>query len=420
MIPTYLTLLEEFPLTSNGKIDKAALPAPQAQSQPVTERAAPATFTETVLVDLYAAVLSLEQVGATDSFFDIGGSSLQVMRLVDMISKELGIDVGVSTVFLNPAPRQLAASIEGIRSGTAQQAGSGPLIELSSGVGELPLFLIHAIGGTVFAYGQLASELAGTFRVYGLEAPGLSQAGATASSLAGLADDYTQRIRTAQPAGPYRLAGWSMGGVIAFEIARRLELAGAEVSLLVLLDAPFTPSGTDVPAQAQLAGQFLADATHSLGWDAADLPDPASSNADEQLAWLAGRLGSDDDDGADAGTAGSPTAGTDGADTADGTDDTDDTDRDVLAAQLRRRFDIFQAHARMLAGYQPAAPAVQAPTLIVSADDSPNAPCRADWPRVLGGPVATQRVQGDHYSLLRSPLVAEVGTSVLNWHDDSE
>jgi amino acid adenylation domain-containing protein len=391
MIPTYLITVEELPLNSSRKIDRAALPAPD-QLQAATEHAAPATFTESVLVDLYAAVLSREQVGAADSFFDIGGSSLQVMRLVDMISKQLGVDVGVSTIFLHPSPRQLAESIDAIRSGDRPLAGSGPLAELSSGVGQLPLFLIHAVGGTVFAYAQLASELAGTFRVYGLEAPGLTQPDATAESLDGLVSDYTERIRAAQPTGPYRLAGWSMGGVVAYEIARRLELAGQQVSLLVLLDAPFALPDTGVPAQGQLAGRFLADATHSLGWDQADTPDPDSSTVAEQLAWLAGRLG-----------------GGDGA-----------ADRDAVAAQLRRRFDIFQAHVRILAGYQPAGPAVGAPTLIVSADDSPNAPASSRWPGVLRGPVSTQRVPGDHYSFLRPPLVAEISTSILKWQAGSE
>jgi thioesterase domain-containing protein len=351
---------------------------------------------------LYAAVLGRSQVGVCDSFFDIGGSSLQVMRLVDMISKELGVDVGVSVIFLHPSPRQLAASIELIRSGAGQSGGAGPMVQLTSGVGELPLFLIHAVGGTVFAYAQLASELAGTFRVYGLEAPGLSQAAATASSLSGLVDDYTQRIRAAQPTGPYRLAGWSMGGVVAFEIARQLEQAGQQVSLLALLDAPFAQPDTGVFTESQLAGQFLADATHSLGWGAAaGLPDPATSNAAEQLAWLAGRLAGGGDDGADS----------------DGADSTESADREAVAAQLQRRFDVFQAHIRMLSGYQPEAPAVRAPTLIVSADDSPNAPCRAHWPRVLDGPVTTQCVDSDHYTFLRPPLVAEVGTSILKWHD---
>ncbi len=102
------------------------------------------------------------------------------------------------------------------------------------------------------------------------------------------------------------------------------------------------------------------------------------------------------------------------------TEGDDSADSAAVTARLRRRFSVFQAHSRMLAGYQPAAPAVGAPTLIVSADHSPNAPTRALWPRVLGGSVSTLCVDGDHYTFLRPPLVAEVGTSILKWHADSE
>jgi len=335
-------------------------------------------------------VLNRDQIGAADSFFDLGGNSLQVMRLVDMINNEIGVDVGIAAIFLHPTPRQLAASIDAIRSGTGQSADSGPLVELSRGVGGLPLYLIHAVGGTVFGYAQLAFELARTFKVYGVQAPGLSDPASTAASLGDLVDDYTARIRAAQPTGPYRLAGWSMGGVVAFEIARRLELAGAEVRLLALLDAPFAIPDAGPTAESQLAGMFLADATHSLGWDPADRPDPAASTAAEQLAWLAGRLRGDRDGGSDG----------------------------AVAARLRHRFDVFGAHIRMLTGYQPTAPTVQAPTLIISADDSPNSSARAHWPRVLGGPVCTLRVDGDHYTFLRPPLVTDVGTSILKWHGD--
>ncbi len=314
------------------------------------------------------------------------------MRLVDLIHAELGADVGVTEVFLHPTPRQLAASIDAQR-GAGDAGRAGPLVRLSSGPGELPLFLVHAVGGTVFSYASLARELAGTFAVSGLEAPGLHRA-ATPSSLAALADEYTARIRAAQPDGQYRLAGWSMGGVVAFEITRRLEEGGAEVSLLALLDAPFAladdadDDADDADnADAQLAARFLADATHSLGWAAAAAPDPAAATAAEQLDWLAARLAPDE------GQAG-------------------------VAARLRTRFEVFQAHVRMLAGYQPAGPPVRAPALIVSAQGSPNAPAAARWPGVLGGPVAALPVPGDHYEFLRPPLVTEVATTMEKWHGD--
>ncbi|HEY2441969.1 MAG TPA: amino acid adenylation domain-containing protein, partial [Streptosporangiaceae bacterium] len=104
MIPEHLIMVGSFPLTTSGKIDKTALPPPAPRQ--AADHVAPATSTETILVGLYAAVLGRAKVGVTDSFFDLGGSSLQVMRLVSRISAEAGADVGVSTVFLHPTPRQ--------------------------------------------------------------------------------------------------------------------------------------------------------------------------------------------------------------------------------------------------------------------------------------------------------------------------
>ncbi len=226
----------------------------------------------------------------------------------------------------------------------------------------------------------------------GLEAPGLREPGAIAASLAALADDYTGRIRAAQPDGPYRLAGWSMGGVIAFEVARRLEQAGEQVSQLVLLDAPYAQPRGEELTEAQLAGLFLADVTASMGLDTAGArPDPGTATVAEQLDWLAGQVGEDDGD------------------------EPDPAGRADLVRQLGQRLELFSAHARVLAGYAPADQAVRAATLIVSADSSPNARFADDWPRALAGAVATRRMASDHYALLRPPVVTEVATAVLHW-----
>jgi amino acid adenylation domain-containing protein len=112
MLPGYLTPLPEFPLNTSGKIDKAALPAPREEA--AAGRAAggyvpPATLIETMMTSLFGALLGQEQIGATDSFFDLGGNSLKAMRLVRMMDDELDVDIDVASVFLAPSPRQLAA-----------------------------------------------------------------------------------------------------------------------------------------------------------------------------------------------------------------------------------------------------------------------------------------------------------------------
>jgi amino acid adenylation domain-containing protein len=405
MIPAHLVTVGQFPLNNNGKVDKKALPPPAGRHGAGQE--APATPAEATLAGIYATLLGTT-CGATDSFFDLGGNSLTAMRLVDMIGNETGADISVTEVFLRPSPRQLAAAIDSARSGTGPSGTrpglpTRPLIELTSAAAGPPMFLIHAVGGTVSAYAQLGEHLGGTFRVYGLEAPGLSDPAALAASLACLADDYTRRIRAAQPAGPYRLAGWSMGGVIAFEVAQRLEAAGLQVGLLVLLDAPFAVPADYVPGEPELAARFVADVGNSLGLDISAAPDPAVTGRAGQIAWLA-QLVSSGNGGAGNGGAGNGGAGNGGG------------QRDAMGAALAQRFGLFAAHSQMIAGYQPAAPRVRAPTLIVSAAASLNAPARLTWPRMLTGPVSVLSVDSDHYAFLRPPLVAEVGAAIRGWH----
>lgn len=106
MVPTYLQAVESFPLTTNGKIDKSALPAPDAATEAVAY-VAPRTLLETVLTDMYARLLGLEQVGVDESFFDIGGNSLQAMQLITALRDDLAVDLNVAAVFLAPTPRQL-------------------------------------------------------------------------------------------------------------------------------------------------------------------------------------------------------------------------------------------------------------------------------------------------------------------------
>ena len=142
---------------------------------------------------------------------------------------------------------------------------------------------------------------------------------------------------------------------------------------------PTHPSG-----EAELAARFVADAAHSLSLDTAGAPDPAAVTPAGQLAWLAGRL-------------------------ADGSDP---AERDAIEARLQRRFGLFAAHSRMLAGYRPAGNRVRAATLIVSAASSLNASARSLWPGQLTGEVSVLSVESDHYEFLRPPLVQDVGAAI--------
>jgi acyl carrier protein len=106
MVPTHLVVLDEFPLTNSGKIDQAALPAPEALPDLDTYRS-PTTVLEAVLVDMVSELLKNDAVGVDDSFFDLGGNSLQAMRLITQLRDELAVDADVTAIFLAPTPGQL-------------------------------------------------------------------------------------------------------------------------------------------------------------------------------------------------------------------------------------------------------------------------------------------------------------------------
>ena len=143
MVPAYLISVAEFALNGSGKIDKAALPVPQARLVPAG-RVAPATLIETMVVDMFATLLGTERAGVTDSFFDLGGSSLQAMRLITMMAEELEVDIGVAEVFLAPTPRQLAALLRDKHGLDDADLGEQSIEELDDLPGQQPGTLLSS------------------------------------------------------------------------------------------------------------------------------------------------------------------------------------------------------------------------------------------------------------------------------------
>ena len=381
MIPAHLVMLDSFPLNASGKVDRAALPPvkpAEAATESGTRGVAPATPTEQRLADIYTRLLRLPRVSVDQGFFELGGNSLQAMQLVTRIHREFGVDIAVTAVFLAPTVRRLAARIEQA-GGAARVAGSGPLVELSEGAGSAPLFIVHAIGGTVHPYAPLAACLADAFQVYGMQAAGLAEGTTPAASLEAMVASYLDAILAAQPEGPYRLAGWSMGGLVAYEIARRLEDLGRDVAQLVLLDAPFALPERCEP-EGVLAARFAADAAQALGWETngADSADSADhGDHQDHLDRLARRVAGETDD------------------------------LDTVRGQIERRFEVFKANTALVAGFRPDA-ALRARTLLISASRSPNAAVQPDWTRLLGESSTLLPVSADHYSFLRPPQVGEI------------
>jgi amino acid adenylation domain-containing protein len=230
MVPAELVALDALPLSANGKVDRAALRSLLAgRTRGFRGAAPPADDLERRLAAIWEELLEIRGVGREDGFFDLGGHSLLAVQLIARIDRELERRLPLAALFRGAT---LASLAEEIRSAAGAKVAP-PLVPLREGGAARPLFWFHALDGRTLCYADLARRLPGR-PLYGLEADGNGSAGA---NLADLAARYAEAIAGAQPEGPYLLAGWSFGGLVAWETARRLEELGREVALLVLLDS---------------------------------------------------------------------------------------------------------------------------------------------------------------------------------------
>ncbi|MEO3810551.1 amino acid adenylation domain-containing protein [Sphaerisporangium sp. B11E5] len=236
MVPSVFMRVETLPLTVNGKVDRRALPEPDI-AEVSHGYAPPRTAAEERLCELFAEVLGVERVGIDDSFFDLGGHSLLAVRLMSRIRTEFEAGIEVRTLFENPTVAGLAAHIEGRVPGRDRAAGLGVLLPLRAQGDRPALFCFHPISGLSWSYASILPYVPPGHPVYGLQARGIHDGTAPPGSIEEMAADYVEQIRSVQPAGPYHLLGWSLGGVIAHAVTARLEAEGDTVRTLVALDA---------------------------------------------------------------------------------------------------------------------------------------------------------------------------------------
>ena len=234
MLPAAFVMLDALPTTSNGKLDRRALPAPDFIDSGASE---PATATERWLAKLYAEVLNLPSpASASADFFSLGGDSLLAVGLMNRIRQAGRRDPGLGALFEQPTVSALAAVIDADEAVTDN--GLNPVIRLAQGDDSLPpLFVVHPAGGISWCYRALANSLSPARTVYGLQAPALDSALAVPSDINALARDYVSRIREIHPDGPYHLAGWSVGGIVVQAMAVVLRQQEQRVGVAAMFDS---------------------------------------------------------------------------------------------------------------------------------------------------------------------------------------
>jgi amino acid adenylation domain-containing protein len=232
MVPAEIVVLEELPLTSSGKIDRRALPAPTLAAAPYR---APQTETEKIVADVFAQVLGVDRVGLDDDFFALGGNSLIATRVSARLELALGTEVPVRYLFDAPTVANLADYLHRHPSceDTVSVQEVVPVQTLKKGTG-VPLFCIHPGGGVSWLYQALGNYL--DCPIIGIQQV-LDSEEAEPRSIREMAKNYADRIQRVHPAGPYNLLGWSFGGVVAHELAGELQRRGCVVGCLILLDA---------------------------------------------------------------------------------------------------------------------------------------------------------------------------------------
>lgn len=252
MLPGSFVPLAALPLSSNGKVDRKALPAPQAEGEKAKgTRQAPRDEVEEGLAAIWKDLLGVEALGVNDDFFDLGGQSFTAIRMLVRVAERFGRPLPLATVLEGRTIEHLARRL--------REAGEAtpwtPLVRLHGGSGT-PWFLVHPAGGSVMGYRELAGRLLRP--LWGLEARGLHGEGKPLTEVEAMAHSYVEAIRGVQARGPYTLGGWSSGGIIAFEMARQLESQGEVVERVILLDSP-SPLQHDPVDDATLLAWFLED-----------------------------------------------------------------------------------------------------------------------------------------------------------------
>jgi amino acid adenylation domain-containing protein len=234
MIPNDWVAVDSFPMTANNKIDRKALPAPDisfVQENDQKDKDGPLSANENLILEIWQKVFQNQQISVDDDFFEIGGHSLMAVDVMGQVEDQTGIKLPLASLFQHPTIRSLAKLID-------QEAPIkwDCLVPIKPTGNKPPLYIVHGAGLNVMLFNTLTAHLDKEQPIYGLQAKGLNGDEEPFTSIKDMAGHYVSEIISQNPTGPYALSGFSLGGIIAYEMAQQMLAMGKEVHMLAMFD----------------------------------------------------------------------------------------------------------------------------------------------------------------------------------------
>jgi amino acid adenylation domain-containing protein len=422
MLPASLVTLDALPLNRSGKVDYAALPAPSAEHfDDANQIVPPRDFVEKQLVSIWESILNYSPASLHHNFFKFGGHSLVALSLRSAVESRLGVRIELFELFENGTIEHLARHVRALRearglsaeevlehprrkasrvgwlgrllgrfrggesasrSSRREYAPEEMLVRLAEKGSGTPLFLVQSIGGGLLCYADLVASLRGEKPVYGLAAPDAVLS--DQHDIAGMAGLYVRALQAVQPHGPYMLGGWSLGGVVAFEVARQLEDAGERIDSLVLLDSYPFDSRFDLTE---------LDDSELLDWFVKELLAPFESQVSSN--WMAEVELGESEDALSQALAATKSLGL--------------FSNDFTRSEFSACYEAYKASYRAWIAYRPGQ--LRAPIHVIAATETLNVYRRnpmQSWAASTLDGIKIDVVEGDHYSMLRAPVSERV------------
>ncbi|MEU3773476.1 amino acid adenylation domain-containing protein [Streptomyces sp. NPDC032472] len=399
MIPSYFVVLDRLPLTNSGKVDWRRLPAPDLSRAGEGEGDESLTTTERRLLrDVLAPLLRDDRLGVHDDFFLSGGNSLQAVQLMSAINRRFGVEIALGVFFASPTVAHLAATIDTVRAArrdddgdqldalesltgqeaarTAAPGDDRAAVEMHAS-GTAQVILLHPSGGELFCYIPLVRALREDISVTGFAADPRDASVTPQDGMATTAARITQSLINTGLPESCCLAGWSYGGVLAFEVARQIELTTGQRPPVVLLDAAYDEDSVPLD-EATVRQRFVHDVARLTGRDGPEvgavLDDPGAGVADVRQTLT--DLG---------------------------------VDVELTDEELGARFETFRHCALSMQAYRPPGP-YGGPVTVLTA--SPHVAVEEQWQTVCTGPFRVESVPGDHYTLFTEPALSQVVAAI--------